>query len=124
MKKNITRRDFLKGTAAGAVGVMAAGLLGACSSESGTTTAAPAPETTAAPVPETTVAPAEPVVEEIRYDENRVSLLQDWLGQAPEFDHIDEEVEADVIVCGGGLAGVSAAREAAENGATVIVFEK
>ena len=46
----------------------------------------------------------------------------DWLGEAPEISDTDvyAEVSADVIVVGLGLAGVSAARAAAEAGATVI----
>ena len=50
--------------------------------------------------------------------------MDQWLGEDPEFDHIDEVVEADVIVVGAGLAGVTAVRSAAENGAKVVVFEK
>lgn len=68
--------------------------------------------------------PVEAAASEIRYDANGVCLMEDWLGEAPKFDTIDEEVEADIIVCGGGLSGVSAARQAAEDGATVILFEK
>lgn len=49
---------------------------------------------------------------------------EEWLGTPPEFDHIDVELEADVIVCGAGLAGVSATRAATEEGASVILFEK
>jgi len=48
----------------------------------------------------------------------------EWLGSAPEFDHIDVELEADVVICGGGLAGVAATRAAVEGGASVIQFEK
>lgn len=40
MKKGISRRDFLKGAAAGAVGIAAAGVLGACSNDQPSTTAA------------------------------------------------------------------------------------
>ena len=69
-------------------------------------------------------AATEAPVSETKYDANGICLMDDWLGTAPEFDHIDEEVEADIIVCGGGVSGVSAAREAAENGASVILFEK
>ena len=47
-----------------------------------------------------------------------------WLGQEPEFSKIDKTIETDVIVCGGGLAGVAAVRSAAEAGADVILFEK
>jgi len=48
----------------------------------------------------------------------------EWLGTAPEFDHIDVELEADVVVCGGGLSGTAATRAAVEEGASVIMFEK
>ena len=44
MKKGISRRDFLKGAAAGAAAIAAAGVLGACSTE-GSTTPTPTPET-------------------------------------------------------------------------------
>ena len=47
-----------------------------------------------------------------------------WLGQALELAAPQRMVETDVIVCGGGLAGVAAVRAAAENGARVILFEK
>ena len=48
----------------------------------------------------------------------------EWLGSAPEFEHCDEVIETDVIVCGAGIAGVSAVRTAAEEGAEVVLFEK
>ncbi|MDB9822196.1 FAD-binding protein [Deltaproteobacteria bacterium] len=48
----------------------------------------------------------------------------EWLGTAPEFDHIHVELEADVVICGGGLSGVAATRAAVEEGASVIQFEK
>ena len=46
----------------------------------------------------------------------------DWLGEEPVIDEADvyDEVEADVIIVGLGVAGVAAARGAAEAGATVI----
>ena len=44
----------------------------------------------------------------------------DWLGKEPEIGEVYAEVSADVVVVGLGLAGVSAARSAAELGATVI----
>lgn len=40
-KKGISRRDFIKGAAASAFGVAAAGLLAGCSTESTTPTASP-----------------------------------------------------------------------------------
>ena len=57
MSKHLSRRDFLKGAAASVAGVAAMGVLGACSSDAGSTTTAgttAAPETTKAP--ETTAA--------------------------------------------------------------------
>lgn len=49
-----------------------------------------------------------------------------WLGAEPAVpdDEIDEVVECDVIVIGAGVAGVTATRSAAEEGAKVVVFEK
>lgn len=62
----------------------------------------------------------------IRRDSIGVCIMDDWLGTAPEFadEDIDEELTADIVVVGGGLAGVSAARAACEAGAQVILFEK
>lgn len=50
----------------------------------------------------------------------------DWIHQAPEIpeSEIKETVEADIVVVGGGLAGVAAIREAVEQGASVVLFEK
>ncbi len=48
----------------------------------------------------------------------------EWLGAPPDFSRFDEELEADVIVCGAGVAGVAAARAACEAGASVLLFEK
>ena len=50
--------------------------------------------------------------------------IKEWLGSPPEFPVIDETLEADVVVCGAGIAGVAAARAAAEAGASVLLFEK
>lgn len=50
--------------------------------------------------------------------------LQHIIGTEPQFDRIDKELSCDVIICGGGLAGVSALRSAVEQGARAILFEK
>ncbi len=49
-----------------------------------------------------------------------------WLGVEPAVpeDQIEVVVETDVIVVGAGVAGVTATRSAAEEGARVVVFEK
>ena len=55
-------------------------------------------------------------------DSPAASENSDWLGPEPQISDADvyAEVSADVVVVGLGLAGVSAARAAAELGATVI----
>ena len=49
-----------------------------------------------------------------------------WLGEEPQIreESITETVSADIIVAGGGLAGVAAVRRAAEMGMKVLLFEK
>lgn len=55
----------------------------------------------------------------VKYD------IPDWLGAAPVIpeSQISETLEFDVVVCGGGNAGVSVARAAAQEGASVAVLE-
>ncbi|MBP3700272.1 MAG: FAD-binding protein, partial [Lachnospiraceae bacterium] len=111
-KKNetptISRRSFLKGMAASAVGVAAMGILG-CSDPAGTTTAAPdttavpetkAPETTAAPQPQVTPVMTEPDVSKY------------------------EVIDSDLIIVGAGWAAISAAFQAISLGQRVTIIEK
>lgn len=57
--------------------------------------------------------------------ETAASQVPAWLGTEPEDPtEFVQELECDVVVCGLGLAGVSATRAAAEAGASVVVFEK
>ena len=120
MKKNgISRRDFLRGTAAGALTVAAAGLLG-CGTPAATTTEAPetnAPETK---VPETTPAPETqaPVAE--------APVANDWLGTAPVIADSDvvATVDTEIVVVGAGTSGLFAACAAVEEGAKTILIEK
>lgn len=50
----------------------------------------------------------------------------DWLGEAPAVTDADctETKQADVVVIGAGVAGIAAARAAAEEGASVLVVEQ
>lgn len=50
----------------------------------------------------------------------------DWLGEPPEIpeESITETIISDVVVCGGGNAGMNVAKAAAEHGASVSVLEK
>ena len=95
---NVSRRSFVKG----------AGLTGAAIAASAALTGvAVADEATEA---EVTSAPD----------------YSSWLPAEPEItdDMVEEEVEADVIVVGVGDSGCCAIRAAAEEGATVLAFEK
>lgn len=50
----------------------------------------------------------------------------DWLGTEPEItdDMVEDELTADVLVIGCGVAGVAAARSAAEAGVSVVAIDK
>lgn len=121
MKKNgISRRDFLRGTAAGALTVAAAGILGACS-DTGNTTAAQTSEQTTAGAPETTVpeTTAAPVAD-------AAPAATDWLGTAPVINeaNVVATYDTEVLVVGCGTAGLFAACAAVEEGAKTILIEK
>lgn len=94
MKKELSRRDFLKGAAVGTISVATFGALSACTQEP--TTPATAPETS----PETQ-GPVAPIADTIAWD-----------------------AEYDVVVLGYGGAGANAAVSAVENGATVLLADK
>lgn len=100
-KKGISRRDFIKGAAASAVGVAAMGMFTACANESGNST------------PDPTTTPA-------------TSNATDWLGEAPVIadSEITSTIDTELLIIGGGNAGVMAARKAAELGTQVLVMEK
>lgn len=104
-KKGISRRDFIKGAAAGAVGVAAMGVLGACSTDSTEKTqdSTEAGYMTAAKMEETKwsfeVAP-DPISD----------------------SEIAETIEHDVIVIGAGMSGLCCAVSAQDHGADVLLF--
>ncbi|WP_417143725.1 FAD-dependent oxidoreductase [Raoultibacter massiliensis] len=90
----VTRRTFLAGAGVGALGIAAAGMFG-CSPQSD----APQQQASAAEEPKQTSAGATTV-------------------------EMTETVEADVVVIGTGVSGLTAAISAAESGAKVTVLEK
>ena len=53
-------------------------------------------------------------------------IPDDWLGKPPEIpdNKIKDTADADVVIIGAGVAGLSAARAASEHGVSVIVLEK
>lgn len=122
MKKGISRRDFLKGAAAGALGVAAAGVLSACGQDTAGTTAAP--ETTV--TPETTVPETSAQVPTTEAPQPEVSAPTSWRtapAPIPE-DQIKEVYICDIVIVGAGHAGMAAGMAAVQAGASTIIVEK
>ncbi len=141
MKKEISRRDFLKGAAAGAVSLAAAGVLGGCGSEAAETqaaaTAAEQPQTAATTAAETTQAAAqaaaetaaEAVPETQEGAQEQPASSDTWYDAAyfakPEpITDIAETIDTEVVVIGAGNGGCVAAVSAADLGAKVVWVEK
>jgi hypothetical protein len=103
----LSRRDFLKTAAAGAVGVAAVGALGACTTTPAEAGTAAGSRGTVGPIAGTITA-------------------EDWLGKPPVIAEkdISETLDFDVVVLGGGHAGTNAACAAAQGGARVAVIER
>jgi fumarate reductase flavoprotein subunit len=100
--KSLSRRKFLKGAGEGVAGITVSGVLSSC---------APKP---AAQTPDSTAEPA------------KQATTASWkVPPAPIPDSkISSTVDADVVVVGGGIAGMSAALSAADAGAKVALLEK
>ena len=111
MRANVDRRGFVKGAALGAAGLVATGALAAC--------AAPA-EKTEQPAAAADGALASTAGSGVN------SADQKWAFEiAPEpiaDDQITATEEADVVVVGGGMAGMVTAASCAENGLKVILI--
>ncbi len=107
-KKTVSRRNFIKGAAVSAASVAAVGVLSGCK------------PTVVEETPETTDQTSEVVQETTCID------TKEWLGSAPGItdEQCDSTKTADVIIVGAGVAGISAARSALEEGASVIVVEQ
>ena len=111
MRANVDRRGFVKGAALGAAGLVATGALAAC--------AAPAEKT------EQSAAAADGDLASTT-GSGVNSADQKWAFEiAPEpiaDDQITATEEADVVVVGGGMAGMVTAASCAENGLKVILI--
>ncbi len=105
--REVSRRDFLKGTAAGAASLAVTGLLGACSSAQEPEATTAAETTTAAQQPSTEPAESQQPSEPYTYA-----------------DTIGWDAEYDVVVLGIGASGCVAAKTAADEGAGVLIVEK
>lgn len=112
VKRNLSRRDFLKGTAAGVVGLATAGVLGCTPAN----TTPPAPVEAAAPAQNTPIpAPAPAAVPEAKAD---------YFAKPAPITDIAETVDVDVVVIGAGNGGCVAAVSAMDAGAKVAWVEK
>ena len=98
--KHVTRREFMKSTAAGALGIAAAGLLGACSA---------GPAATAAELAALGIT---------------AEKLAKSTAETAEITDFVQEHTYDVVVVGAGTTGIPAALAAAEAGASVGVLQK
>ena len=134
MKKNtpmISRRDFLRGAAAGAVSLAGMGILGGCAG--GTDTSAAAQGTTAESTTEApSSAAAETSASSVKGDEtaeaaaSSAAVSQAGWRTAPDpvdDSQIKETHDADVVVVGHGYAGLNACRYLAAQGVKVILIE-
>lgn len=98
--QNLSRRDFLKITGTGLAGAAFSGLLGGCSSASGSAK-------DSSSVPET------------KAPETSASLSETVSAEVPAVKY-----EADAVVVGGGAAGLMAAYKLSKEGKSVIIMEK
>ena len=103
----ISRRGFLRGAGLAGASVAAGGMLASCAPKAASSSS--------------DAASAEGGSSSTGYVGGTA-----WLGSKPEIadDDIVETVECDVVVCGGGNAGIQAALAAAEGGAKVAVIEQ
>lgn len=111
--KVITRRDFIKGAAAGAVGVAAMGILGACTDNAGSTT-------------EGATNPATGDTSGNTGGDDPIGGIgkHTWEVAPKPITDIAETKDYDIVIVGAGIAGLSAAEAAARNGASVAILER
>lgn len=129
--KSLSRRDFVKATAASVAVMAGASFLSGCATEPTATAlateAAPTEAPTTAPVA-TTAPTTAPTAEATAVATAAAPAADpnDWLGTAPGItdDQCTTTNTADVIVVGAGIAGIAAARAACEAGASVMVVEQ
>lgn len=105
------RRSFLKGSLAGGALALGSLSLGGCSTSGGGGSSA-----SSAAHPQASATGGV----------TGYMCNEDWLGEAPKIpeNKITQTIQADVVVCGSGNAGIQAALAAAEKGAKVTVLEK
>ena len=119
MRKNvISRRDFLKGAAAGAASLAAASLLGGLAGAEEAATEGEGPVPAGGPG-------GPPMMDPRHSGETAVVYGNSWRDAPdPVADaDIDETIDTDVVVVGHGYAGLNACRYLAEQGIAVTLIE-
>ena len=120
----ISRRDFMKGAAAGAIGLAAAGALGACKPSETTGTSGAAVTTGEATSAAETAAQAQEEVKKMEIPD----ILSEAAFEESEAEFVviepDETKDYDIVVVGAGTAGVPAALSAFESGCKVACLQK
>lgn len=106
--KGYSRRNFVKGAAISAASFVVAGILPGCAQTAPTSASSPAPS--AAKDPLAWMTPD--------------AGMFDWRKAPKPPTTFAQTFSCDVVVCGAGIAGLNAARSAAEQGLKVIVLEK
>lgn len=126
----ISRREFIKGAAAGAAGLAAMGLFSACSSDASDTTASSSSAQTEAASDEALTPATSRAAENTTAGTAEVPVVSasewSWETVPDDIDEslIKETVDTDVLVVGCGFAGLCASLSAKEQGADVICIEK
>lgn len=113
--KTISRRDFVKGSAAGMAAVTAGSVLAGCAPKTASTEVAASAESGAA-------AASAAAVDVM----NAATAAKKWSFEIPPDPIPDSDIantiETEIVVVGGGTAGLVTANSAAENGAKVVLI--
>lgn len=101
-QKKISRRDFLKGSAAGAVGLAAFGIVGCTNSAS----------------------PTQESVNSVTTLAQVAQINSNWLEDEPDITDISETITCEALVIGGGTAGLECGAALAEKGLDTLIIEQ
>lgn len=127
MSKDISRRDFLRSAGAVAAGVAGMGVLGACSTAGETEDTTAAVSTAAGTAAETASSAAQTTAAETMADQQKIEEPAPVTEELPipKVNPPDKtEYECDVLVIGGGFAGLNAAAAASDAGKSVVLIDK
>jgi succinate dehydrogenase/fumarate reductase flavoprotein subunit len=117
--KRLSRRQFVKGAAAGAAGVATVGALASCSP-------AATPVPTTAPAETSVPAPTCPPAEECPPCPTPEAVAEKWAFETPPAPIAESEIKntvtTEIVIVGGGTSGLICGNAAIENGAQVVLL--